>query len=414
MPRPFGFGGGVSKLDPGQATTRVDGQQIIAVQAANKYGLSPQTLWGIYGTETSFGANTSVSSAGAKGPMQFMDATWAKYGGGRNVTSFDAAMPAAAHYLHDLGANSNPTSPATIAAVNAYNGNGGGSDANTSYFQSVLKLGSQLAVSGVNATTAASTTNSGSNSGSNLGSPLEVLTDIVTGNISDLAATLALAVAVGIKDVAVGFGDLIVVPLWHRNQEAVWYYYENCLLPEKGATNPAWQTIPINAAFWGFGYALLFTDPDSEKPFKPASPRRSRIARHVRKLQSLPARQSLTKPSDVAARTAKKPKVQSSKVAVMHVGTFNTVRNRPIRVTGGTNSDTTGARSGTEPGKASSAPIRQVGTLNRETENTSQAQAPESHQSNSGGGVTHSNSSGDSQRRPAARSRVGRGRNART
>lgn len=406
--------GGVSHLNPSQATTRVDSQQIITVQAANKYGLSPQTLWGIYGTETTFGANTSDSSAGAQGPMQFEPATWHKYGGGRNVRSFDAAMPAAAHYLHDLGADGNPTSAATIAAVNAYNGNGGGSNASTTYFQSVLKLGSQLSVSGVNATTP-STTNTTGGSGGNLGSPLEILTDIVTGNISDLAATLAMAVAVGVKDAAVGFGDLVVVPLWHRNQEAIWYYYENCLLPGKGATHPAWQTLPINAAFWGFGYALLFTDPESDSPLKIASPRKSRIARHVRRLQSVPARQALTKPSEVAARTAKKPKVQSSKVRVSHLGTLNTTRNRPVTVTGtlGGSNRVTGTGPGpNQPGTASSEAIRQVGSLTQSQ--AQQATGAQPHAGNSNGRNAHPDSGSNSQGRPAARPEFRRRRNPRT
>lgn len=110
-------------------------------QVAGSYHIAPQTLWGVYGTETSFGKNVTTSSAGAEGPFQFEPATWATYGAGGNIQSFSDALVGAAKYLASLGANSDPNSTATAAALNAYNGNGGGSSTLTSYFQSVLHLG---------------------------------------------------------------------------------------------------------------------------------------------------------------------------------------------------------------------------------------------------------------------------------
>lgn len=113
-------------------------QQIREVAA--EYGLSPQTLWGVFGTESDFGHNTSTSSAGAQGPFQFIPSTWAKYGYGGNVQNFSDALLGAANLLQSLGANSNPNSAQTVQALNNYNGNQGGTSL-TSYVQSVLHYG---------------------------------------------------------------------------------------------------------------------------------------------------------------------------------------------------------------------------------------------------------------------------------
>lgn len=49
-------------------------------EVAKKYGVSPHTLWGIYGTETSYGSNITTSSTGAKGSFQFEPGTAKTYG----------------------------------------------------------------------------------------------------------------------------------------------------------------------------------------------------------------------------------------------------------------------------------------------------------------------------------------------
>jgi hypothetical protein len=363
-----------SSVAPDSSFTRVDSQQAITLAAAQKYNVSPQTLWGIYGTESAFGTDPATSSAGAQGPMQFEPATWAQYGGGRSVQAFDAAMPAAAKYLHDLGADTNPTSAATIAAVNAYNGNGGGSNPNTAYFQSVISKATQFAYGGANAVTSGSVSAaqsaSGSGGGSSLGSPLDVLEDLVTGDVGGLAATLGLGLAIGVKDMAVGVWDMVAVPLWHRNQNATWWYYTNVLFPEKGSSYKAFQTWPVNAGFWAFGYALLFTDPSAPKGQKLtiADPRRSRVARHVRRIQAAPAKRSLVKPGDVKKHTPKKPKEVRSTVSVSHIGTLATDRARAVRVTGSVNSNQTGSvdsgdRSGRTQSTASSEQVSEVGRI---------------------------------------------------
>lgn len=105
-------------------------------------GVSPQTLWGVYGAESGYGTNEGPSSAGAAGPFQFLPSTGAKYGlTPTTITSFGPSLTAAAKYLKSLGANSDPRSSQTVAALNAYNGNKGGTTL-TSYVTSVLQRGS--------------------------------------------------------------------------------------------------------------------------------------------------------------------------------------------------------------------------------------------------------------------------------
>lgn len=143
-------GATTSNSTPGSATTSTPkgAQQQQTSQVAGQYGVSPQTIWGIYGTESSFGADPGNSGSGpnggAKGPFQFEDATWAQYGGGGNVMNFSDALKGCCRYMAALGANSNPTSPSTVQACNNYNGNGQGTNASSAYFQSVLKFGKQF------------------------------------------------------------------------------------------------------------------------------------------------------------------------------------------------------------------------------------------------------------------------------
>lgn len=103
-------------------------KQIIAA-AANKYGIRPAVLWGLYGAESNFGRNTNVSSAGAQGPFQFMPSTAA--GMGVDPHNFRSAAFGAAKYLatykdrgtrgmlaaYNAGPAGNPNNPETAAYV---------------------------------------------------------------------------------------------------------------------------------------------------------------------------------------------------------------------------------------------------------------------------------------------------------
>jgi len=105
--------------------------------AAARWHISAETLWGVYGTETSFGHNVHRSSAGAEGPFQFIPATAKSYG--VDVTNFSSSAFGAAHYLHDLGADTDPDSEATHRALDKYSG-GGGAD----YIGNVKENGGKL------------------------------------------------------------------------------------------------------------------------------------------------------------------------------------------------------------------------------------------------------------------------------
>jgi membrane-bound lytic murein transglycosylase B len=54
--------------------------------------------------ESQFGRLRNESVSGARGPMQFMPATWAAYGLGGNVRDPRDAILGAANYLHANGA----------------------------------------------------------------------------------------------------------------------------------------------------------------------------------------------------------------------------------------------------------------------------------------------------------------------
>ena len=77
------------------------------VQAAKKYKLDWAILAAIGKVETDHGRiqdGCATSSAGARGPMQFMPGTWAGYGNGGDICDPRDAIPAAARYLKASGA----------------------------------------------------------------------------------------------------------------------------------------------------------------------------------------------------------------------------------------------------------------------------------------------------------------------
>jgi membrane-bound lytic murein transglycosylase B len=75
-----------------------------------------QYLAAIHLVETRMGRIRGTSSAGARGPMQFLPATWRRYGGGGDIHATGDAVLAAARLLRAHGA------PADMArALYAYN-----------------------------------------------------------------------------------------------------------------------------------------------------------------------------------------------------------------------------------------------------------------------------------------------------
>lgn len=140
FPSPI-IGGGAAAKAGQDVASNLNGPQAKVKAAADKYGISPNTLWGVYGTESAFGTNNGPSSAGALGPFQFMPSTAQQFGIDPN--NFDQAVDAAAKYLKQLGANNDPNSPATFNALNKYNGNGGGTS-KTKYVSDVLANGKKF------------------------------------------------------------------------------------------------------------------------------------------------------------------------------------------------------------------------------------------------------------------------------
>ena len=108
----------MAALDP--ATAGSNAQAIVS--AANKYAVPVDILLGVFGKESTFGANHSTSSAGAVGPFQFMPGTAKTYGypltNTPNAAQFQAQADAAAAKLaHDAGPSKD-----WAAAITTYGG----------------------------------------------------------------------------------------------------------------------------------------------------------------------------------------------------------------------------------------------------------------------------------------------------
>ena len=87
--------------------------------ARRRFGVSWRVLAAVNYIESKFGKVKATSSAGAKGPMQFMPATWRAYGLGGNIRNDRDAIMGAANYLRSSGANRGPA--ALRRALWAYN-----------------------------------------------------------------------------------------------------------------------------------------------------------------------------------------------------------------------------------------------------------------------------------------------------
>jgi membrane-bound lytic murein transglycosylase B len=76
-------------------------------EAQRRFKIPWNVLAAVNFVETKFGKLRSASAAGAQGPMQFMPATWRRYGLGGNVQDGHDAILGAANYLHASGAPQN-------------------------------------------------------------------------------------------------------------------------------------------------------------------------------------------------------------------------------------------------------------------------------------------------------------------
>jgi membrane-bound lytic murein transglycosylase B len=73
-------------------------------EAQRRFKVPWNVLAAVNFVETKFGKLRSASAAGAQGPMQFMPATWRRYGRGGDVQDAHDAILGAANYLHASGA----------------------------------------------------------------------------------------------------------------------------------------------------------------------------------------------------------------------------------------------------------------------------------------------------------------------
>lgn len=206
-----------------------------------------------------------------------------------------------------------------------------------------------------NATTQAANAAAASSS-PKVGSVLDLLTapiDTIGGWLAGIALNV-------VKDVGEGVVDYMLRPAWHWNQRAVMQYQED-MFNDKSGKQLLWT-----AAFWGGGYWLLFTDPNA-KDLKPAPVRNSRLARHARFAQSLPARNSLIKPKDVKGKTPKKPEPVTSRAVVVATGTMSTTRTHTVKVTGTHARADNGSQSG--QGTESAERVERTGSLPTQNRN---------------------------------------------
>ncbi len=84
--------------------------QAYYLEAGAAFGVPWQHLAAINLVETGMGRIRGTSSAGAQGPMQFLPATWAAYGGGGDINSVRDSIFGAARYLAANGGAADLTS----------------------------------------------------------------------------------------------------------------------------------------------------------------------------------------------------------------------------------------------------------------------------------------------------------------
>jgi hypothetical protein len=97
--------------------------------AAAEYGVNVQLLEALHQVESNASPDACIANlegSGATGPFQFKPATFAQFGvdanhdGVKDICGFTDSLFSAARYLHAIGADDNPTSPASQRALRRY------------------------------------------------------------------------------------------------------------------------------------------------------------------------------------------------------------------------------------------------------------------------------------------------------
>jgi membrane-bound lytic murein transglycosylase B len=102
------------------------------VEAQRRFGLHWSILAAVNFVESAFGRVRSASEAGARGPMQFLPATWRAYGMGGDIDDPRDAILAAANYLRRAGARTD-----VERALFAYNHS-------TSYVRAIRRFATRM------------------------------------------------------------------------------------------------------------------------------------------------------------------------------------------------------------------------------------------------------------------------------
>ncbi len=102
-------------------------------EASHRFRVPWNVLAAVHFAESKFGKIRSASAAGAQGPMQFMPATWRRYGLGGDIRDPHDAILGAANYLRTSGAPTN-----LRRALFAYNHS-------SAYVDSVLRYAHRMA-----------------------------------------------------------------------------------------------------------------------------------------------------------------------------------------------------------------------------------------------------------------------------
>lgn len=299
----------------------------ITERAAAKYGVPFWLLWGIAGAESTWGE-------GGTNLFGLLDAAE-----GANVSDWNSAANQAAKTLAGLAKQYGSWGQ----AVQHYSG----------YSYDISHPRELAAEKGVHTTTP----NTGGGGGFLSGVP--VVGDVagaVEGAIGagedvvdftgELVSTLlnfrklgelgAKATAWFIKLVGKAIWDYVIAPMWHWNERAVSWYFENFFGKGAEEGSGVGYIYRANAGivtlmFWGLGYGILWTGPDSGiKPVDNA--RESYLGRTVKSVEGAVKKRKLVKPSQVKSKTPKKPTPKASSVQLSKTRTFSANRNRPVKV----------------------------------------------------------------------------------
>lgn len=199
-----------------------------------------------------------------------------------------------------------------------------------------------------------------------------------------LGTLAAEAFAWFIRLLAKAIWDYVVAPIVHWNERAVSWYWTNFfgVGTEKGSgvgyflrENAGMITI----AFWGLGYAILWTDGESLRPIDAHD---TMLGKAVKSVEGKVARRNLVKPKDVQRETPTKPQAKTSTVRIEKTRELAVARKRPVAVTqpgSETGRDTSNERQSSERvERPQSAPQREQ-TQTPETPEIIHAQPGERH-----------------------------------